>query len=438
MRQIQFKQTTIVMDHEAVMKLQHASKHKSLPLEHAARNSILPIDDFYLLDNPNRYCKEEKELRIKLASLYRLIDINGWSMGILNHVTAKLIDSNTKREALLIHPFGLHYSEITASSLLKLDMETGRVLDRGSTNYGVNWPGYLIHSGVHLGRSDVGCVAHAHSPFVGAASSYKAGLLPVCQEYALLGEVKYFDYDGVPTEEEEGAAMAAALGTNSRVMVLRNHGLLVAARSVEEAYHLMMNAMLACETQAHLLATGINLNDIITMSSEAANQAYDLVEQARYPVEGLNTGKNSSLLYKLEKQQQQQITTLLDDDTKESEEMQQAELASINSSTSGHESDYDSSISTSSSSSSSSLSLANLSISKQITKSDTNIPHFDDDTKHKSESLAREMKENDSKYITMQALAFEAAARSLDLRGHKTGYPYKYQLKRYYKQNLIL
>lgn len=240
---------------------------------------LLPIDDFHLLDNPNKYNEDEKQLRIKLAAIYRLIELNGWSMGIYNHVTAKLEKQN---ERLLIHPFGLHYNEITASSLLKIDMN-GNIVDQGSTNFELNRPGYIIHSAIHMARPDLKAVIHLHYPPVSAASACKYGLLPVCQEQALLGEIAYLDYSGILTQEDERDAVAAGLGDKCKVMILHNHGLIVAGETVEEAYYLLTNLMRACETQARLLALG-GIESLILMNEDAAQQAYQMVQNARYPI----------------------------------------------------------------------------------------------------------------------------------------------------------
>lgn len=196
-------------------------------------------------------------------------------------------------ERILIHPFGLHYNEITASSLLKIDMN-GQIVDQGSTNFELNRPGYIIHSAIHMARPDLKAIIHLHYPPVSAASACKYGLLPVCQEQALLGEISYLNYSGILTQEDERDAVAAGLGDKCKVMILHNHGLIVAGETIEEAYYLLTNLMRACETQARLLALG-GLESLVLMSEDAAAQAYQMVQQARYPIKQtiLDNGEKS-------------------------------------------------------------------------------------------------------------------------------------------------
>ncbi|KAG9509463.1 putative ATP-dependent RNA helicase DDX46, partial [Fragariocoptes setiger] len=249
--------------------------------------NVLPIDDFDYYVDSYKYSDYERQQRIKVSAVYRLIELFGWSMGIYNHVTVKLDDGNT----ILIHPYGLHYNEITASSLLKVDMRNSAILDYGSTNFELNRPGYLVHSAIHLARPDIKAVIHLHYPPVVAVSAFKKGLLPVCQEQALLGEIKYLDYDGILTDEQERDAVAASLGDTAKIMILRNHGLIVCGGSVEEAFYQLQNLMKACETQVRLLSMGINIEDQTYMvSKEAAEQAYLLVQKASYPVKFFGDG----------------------------------------------------------------------------------------------------------------------------------------------------
>lgn len=188
-------------------------------------------------------------------------------------------------ERILIHPFGLHYNEITASSLLKIDM-SGNIVDQGSTNFELNRPGYIIHSAIHIARPDLKAIIHLHYPPVSAASACKYGLLPVCQEQALLGDIAYLDYSGILTQEDERDAVAAGLGDTRKVMILHNHGLIVCGETIEEAYYLLTNLMRACETQARLLALG-GIESLILMNEDAAQQAYSMVQNSRYPIKQL-------------------------------------------------------------------------------------------------------------------------------------------------------
>lgn len=160
---------------------------------------------------------------------------------------------------------------------------SGNIVDQGTTNFELNRPGYIIHSAIHMARPDLKAIIHLHYPPVSAASASKYGLLPICQEQALLGEIAYLNYNGILTQEDERDAVAAGLGDKCKVMILHNHGLIVCGESVEEAFYLLTNLMRACETQARLLALG-GLESLVLISEEAAHQAHTMVVNARYPI----------------------------------------------------------------------------------------------------------------------------------------------------------
>lgn len=275
----------------------------------------------------------------------------------------------------MVHPMGLHFDEITASSLLTIDMN-GNIVDPGSTNFELNRPGYIIHSAIHLARPDIKAVIHLHYPPVSAASSSKYGLLPVCQEQALLGEIAYLDYSGILTQEDERDAVAAGLGDKCKVMILRNHGLIVCGDSLEEAYYLLTNLMRACETQARLLALG-GIENLVLMNEEAASQAYQMVQKAKYPIH--------------------QMVQVFDDEP------------SDESTTSGNESDMDQSVGQHNNKQTS-KSMASALVRKGVTK----------------KTIVG--------YVSMKELDFEAEMRALDLAGFQTGYRYKKPLVRNYRK----
>uniref|UniRef100_A0A1I7VIC7 Aldolase_II domain-containing protein n=2 Tax=Loa loa TaxID=7209 RepID=A0A1I7VIC7_LOALO len=205
--------------------------------------AVLPIAD---LKGSGSYTRTEKLFRNKLASLYRLVDLFQWSQGIYNHITLKLPDS----DELLINPFGLLYHEITASSLIKININ-GEIIDRGSTKLGINQAGYVLHAAIHKARPDVRCVLHMHTAVVSAISSMKCGLLPLSQEAMIIGPVGYHDYQGILDDESEMESIVKDLG-DKNVMLLRSHGFVACGESVEDALHLAFNTVIACETQARL------------------------------------------------------------------------------------------------------------------------------------------------------------------------------------------
>ncbi|KAJ0013048.1 hypothetical protein NQD34_017382 [Periophthalmus magnuspinnatus] len=212
---------------------------------------VTPVNDLRGSDSIS-YDKGEKMLRCKLAAFYRLTDLFGWSQLIYNHLTVRL---NTDEERFLIVPFGLLYSEVTASSLVKLDLQ-GEIVDRGSTNLGVNKAGFVLHSAIYSSRPDVKCIVHVHTAAGAAVSAMKCGLLPISPEALSLGEVSYHDYQGILLDQEECALIQRNLGPTNKVLILRNHGLVAIGETVEEAFYYIHNLVTACEIQVRLFAWG--------------------------------------------------------------------------------------------------------------------------------------------------------------------------------------
>lgn len=328
----------------------------------------------------------------------------------------KVKDGEQKR--LLIHPHGLHYNEITASSLLKIDMHSGAIVDHGTTNFEVNKPGFIIHSAIHLARPELKCVIHLHYPPVSAVSSFKYGLLPVCQEQALLGKIAYLDYAGILTERDESDAIGCTFTPGHKVMILRNHGLIVGGETIDEAFYLLTNLMRACEVQNRLLtAPGVSLSSggapsgplgtesLIMMTDEAAQQAYYTVQNSRYPVRQLVPVPATTTQTNTNSIEVSGAKTLGGD------------VSSDESTTSGNESDLDSTTSTASS-------------SGNLVAAGANGQH------HPSRSLnlaKKVLKRQVVGHINMFEMDFEAHVRFLDLCGHHTGYKYKRPLIRCYK-----
>lgn len=236
-------------------------------------STIIPINDIRGVDSL-KYDKAEKLLRCKVAAVYRLIDIYGWSQNIYNHISARL---NQELEHFLINPFGLQYNEITASSLVKIDIQ-GNLIDQGSTNFLFNRAGFNLHASIHRARPDLKAIIHIHHPPVIAVSSFKRGLLPLCQEAAILGEVSYYDYTGILVDSDEQDAIAQALGVHNKVMILRNHGVVACGVDIEEAFFYLTNVVKACEVQVKLLPVG--LDNLVMMSKEAVERTQDVVKHS--------------------------------------------------------------------------------------------------------------------------------------------------------------
>ena len=186
---------------------------------------------------------EEWQVRIDLAACYRIIAMYGWDDLVFTHISARVPGGE---DHFLINPYGLLFEEITASSLVKVDLEGNKVLD---TEHPVNPAGFVIHSAVHEAREDAGCVLHTHTKAGIAVSAQKDGLLPISQTamfpYVTLG---YHDYEGVALNDDEKPRLVADLGTNN-ALILRNHGLLTTGSTIADAFLLMYVLETACQIQ---------------------------------------------------------------------------------------------------------------------------------------------------------------------------------------------
>jgi ribulose-5-phosphate 4-epimerase/fuculose-1-phosphate aldolase len=192
----------------------------------------------------------EWETRVDLAACYRLVDLYGMCDLHLNHISARVPGSH---EHFLINPFGMMYEEITASSLIKIDLK-GNII-ANATEYSINLPGYVIHSAIHAARPDVTCVLHTHTNAGMAVSTLKCGLLPLTQTAMRWSRVAYHDFEGVVVDLDEQKRLADNLG-DSEVMILRNHGLLAVGTTIGQAFNNIYRLERACQTQ--LLAMACN------------------------------------------------------------------------------------------------------------------------------------------------------------------------------------
>jgi len=189
--------------------------------------------------------------RVDLAACYRLVDLYGMTDLHLNHISARVPGND---EHFLINPFGMMYEEITASSLIKVDLD-GKIISNSNPEYGINLPGYVIHSAIHGARHDVACVLHTHTNAGMAVSVLKCGLLPLTQTAMRWGKVAYHDFEGVAVDIDERKRLVEDLG-DCEVMILHNHGLLSVGRSIGQAFNNIYRLERACQTQ--LLAQACN------------------------------------------------------------------------------------------------------------------------------------------------------------------------------------
>jgi len=198
--------------------------------------------------------EDEWKLRVNLAACYRLVAMYGWSDLIFTHISAKLPESvSGKDHHFLINPYGLMFDEITASSLLKIDLQGKQINE--STFY-VNHAGFVIHSTIHEACHDAVCVLHTHSRAGVAVSAQKEGLLPISQQSSLLlSSLAYHDYEGLAVHDDERDRLKADLGNNN-YMILRNHGLLTVGCSVPDAFLAMYFLETSCQIQVSAQAGG--------------------------------------------------------------------------------------------------------------------------------------------------------------------------------------
>ena len=193
---------------------------------------------------------EEWDLRVNLAACYRIIAMHGWDDLVFTHISAPVPGDE---EHFLINAYGLLFEEMTASSLIKIDLSGNKVLD---SPYPVNEAGFVIHSAVHAARHDVGCVLHTHTKAGVAVSAQAGGLLPLSQISLFpLTTLAYHDYEGVALNEGEKPRLVADLGNNN-AMILRNHGLLTTGPTIADAFLMMYALETACQVQVLAQSTG--------------------------------------------------------------------------------------------------------------------------------------------------------------------------------------
>ena len=210
--------------------------------------------------------KEEWETRVNLAACYRLMHVFGMTEMIANHISARVPGTQNR---FLINPYGMLYEEMTASSMIKIDVD-GNILFN-ATEYGINQAGYVIHSAVHAARHDVDCVIHTHTLAGMAVSAMKTGLLPLAQSAMRFGDIAYHDYEGPALNLDERARLVADLGERE-AMILRNHGLLTVGPSIPESFNNMFRLERACQLQVTTLSCN---TEIRLPPAEVVNQTYD-------------------------------------------------------------------------------------------------------------------------------------------------------------------
>ena len=216
---------------------------------------------------------EEWQARVDTAACYRLIAHYGMSDLIANHISMRVPG---EPDAFLINAYGLLYEEITASSLVKIDHE-GNVLMKpvfaDGLDYGVNRAGFVIHSAIHMAKPNVNCIIHTHTYSGMAVSTLECGLLPNTQTAMRFAKISYHDYEGVVIDTKLREQLVSDLGDNN-AMILRNHGLLTAAKTIPEAFNAMHRLELSCKTQIAAMSCNTKLIEVPADVVEATYMNY--------------------------------------------------------------------------------------------------------------------------------------------------------------------
>ena len=191
----------------------------------------------------NSVTEQEWQTRVDLAAAYRLVALYGWDDLIFTHISSRVPGGE---HHFLLNPYGMMFEEVTASSLVKVDLAGNKVME---SPYFVNPAGFTIHSAVHAAREDALCVMHLHTDYGIAVSAQREGLLPISQQAMLaLQSLAYHDYEGLALNEDEKPRLVSDLGDKNH-MILRNHGLLTVGRSPAEAFLAMFLLERACKIQ---------------------------------------------------------------------------------------------------------------------------------------------------------------------------------------------
>lgn len=225
--------------------------------------------------------KEEWEARVNLAACYRLMHEFGMVEMVANHISARVPGTTNE---FLINPYGMLYEEITASSMVRIDLE-GNILFN-ATEHGINEAGYVIHSAIHGARHDVDCVIHTHTLAGMAVSAMKCGLLPIAQTSMRWAKgVSYHAYEGIAIHLEERERLVKDLGEND-ALILKNHGLLTCGASIPECFNHMYRLERACQLQVMTLSCNTEielppqeiLNDTWKLFQPGVRRRFGLLE----------------------------------------------------------------------------------------------------------------------------------------------------------------
>lgn len=227
--------------------------------------AVQPVNLVRAVGSENTMSEAEWKARVDLAACYRLIALAGMDDQTATHITLKVPDQDGH---FLINPYGLLFCQVTASNLVKIDID-GNVISQ--SEYGINPAGFVIHSAIHAARSDANCIIHTHTVAGMAIACLEEGLLPISQKSLRFAgsRIAYHDYEGKSDDLDERGRLVRSMG-NANALILRNHGLLVCAPTVGRAYHAMMNLEKSCKVQLAAMASG---GKLITLSDDVIEHA---------------------------------------------------------------------------------------------------------------------------------------------------------------------
>ncbi len=240
---------------------------------------------------------DEWKARVELAACYRVFDLLGWTEMIYNHITVRLPDSVTggvapegvaKGPQFLINPFGLHYTEVTASNLLKIDLQGNKIATPGqpASPWAVNPAGFTVHAAIHAGLPDAHCIMHTHTTSGVAVACLKGGLQQTKFYTAQLhGMVAYHDIEGLTIHAEEGPRLLKSMGQRPAV-ILRNHGLLAWGKTLPQTFAVLWTLQRACDVQLATFSMGGAAEAIAVPEAIAAKCTRDALQ---YPDQGGGT-----------------------------------------------------------------------------------------------------------------------------------------------------
>ncbi|KAI1230147.1 hypothetical protein IHE44_0010539 [Lamprotornis superbus] len=232
----------------------------ALPTSPMGLASVTPINDLHGTEGP-ALAKGERLMRCKVGSIHRLLDLYGWAQ--LGHAAVTLRVSK-EQEHFLVAPQGLACSEVTAASLVKVNV-LGAVVEQGSTSFAPDARSFSLHAAIYAARPDIRCIVRLHTPAAAAVSAMRCGLLPISRAALLLGDVAYFDFRGEVEDETDRVELQKCLGPTCKILVLRNHGVLALGDTAEEAFYSIFHLQAACEVQVSALASAGSAENLIVL-----------------------------------------------------------------------------------------------------------------------------------------------------------------------------